>query len=449
LEVRKHKMRGFLYFIVQARDLYKPDDIFIYMKIGKTSNPARRLSNYDVHYIGVDPPVYYLLWEVEDCNVEENLALAWFMRNRVKKPGRVGLSEVILTTKESVIRYRPSCPSAVLMDPDNPPRPEARYDAKAPISPDSIPRGRSRSRPSRGDDPATQDARGPGTTASVPVRPEERSSIPTVRLDEHLDLDPNMVPHVVPNKGGQIEITWSKLHLTYLNHFPGGLCKAILSLSLALADKGYVISDLSAVEGRGPCPIVGHAQPHTHIAIRIHNPGSGNFRLRSLKVLAIDGIVPNGLHVRLIKGSGLWERILSVWHQRESAPLQRIGWGPLFWNIERHLPASQDGLGKGWSVYIRIAEIPGNDAQIEIARQEKACFTYADKWRLEPNVRARCFIDRCSVDIPPSDRPNLQSLILSGASGILCYDRNTMAPRNVSITPWLEKIGMGYRTVLE
>jgi hypothetical protein len=158
--------------------------------------------------------------------------------------------------------------------------------------------------------------------------------------------------HIVHNKRGEIEITCSELHLTYLCHFPEGLQYAIKSLEASLGTKGYSIPDVSAVEGSGACSIIGSAQAHTHIAIRIKNHSSERYRLRSLKVLAIGGFTPHLFHVRLIKTNHQWEHIINVGHHVEASPLQRLGGGALV-VVQRSLPKREDkGIVSGTIVAI-------------------------------------------------------------------------------------------------
>jgi hypothetical protein len=98
-----------------------------------------------------------------------------------------------------------------------------------------------------------------------------------------------------------------------------------------------------------------------------------------------------------------------------------------------------------WAVYLRTAGsriLQGqeleNDISMELARQQSACFQYAQKHQLVPVAGQCCFVDRCDIQTPPQDRPGLQALLKSGARGILCYDKARMAPEGTNLGPWLD-----------
>jgi hypothetical protein len=123
-------MDGYLYFIIRGEDAQAPIDQSIYVKIGRTGNPARRISNYNAAYIGDRPPVYYRLLKVENQVAEEVNALSVFEKNRVRKGGSEILSEVVLITKEAVDGYQPLCRSPIAIDPVSLPRLEETYAAE-------------------------------------------------------------------------------------------------------------------------------------------------------------------------------------------------------------------------------------------------------------------------------------------------------------------------------
>jgi hypothetical protein len=120
-------MEGYLYFIIRGEDVLAERDQPIHVKIGRTGDPGRRISNYNAAYVGDRPPVYYRLLKVKDQFKEEVHALSVFEENRVKKGGSNVLSEVVLTTKEAVDDYHPLCRSAIAVDPLSLPRLEEVY----------------------------------------------------------------------------------------------------------------------------------------------------------------------------------------------------------------------------------------------------------------------------------------------------------------------------------
>jgi hypothetical protein len=108
----------YLYFIVNSQDhLDERKDEKIFIKIGKTIEPWKRISNYATHHIGDHPPAYYKIWKVADGGAEEKTALDRFKSNRVIKDGHQRRSEVVTTTKTKVDKYKPDDPDAKLVDP--------------------------------------------------------------------------------------------------------------------------------------------------------------------------------------------------------------------------------------------------------------------------------------------------------------------------------------------
>jgi hypothetical protein len=114
-----------------------------------------------------------------------------------------------------------------------------------------------------------------------------------------------------------------------------------------------------------------------------------------------------------------------------------------------HTP-QQPNRQAGWAVYCRIPHARTAHARAEeLAKQRAACAAYAEAHNLLPVGPNWYFEDVCSEKTGPNERPGLQALIASGATGIICLSRKTMSPRTENIQPWLDSLGLGLRTLTE
>jgi hypothetical protein len=121
---------------------------------------------------------------------------------------------------------------------------------------------------------------------------------------------------------GEIEYTCPKLHLTYLHHFSAGAEAAILELTRSLRKRNCVIHRIVITEAAGRCNLTGIVQPHTNVALIIHDLHGRRFRLRGLRAFAVNGNIPQVNHIRLVKSEAHWISVLQCLHniQPDASP---------------------------------------------------------------------------------------------------------------------------------
>jgi hypothetical protein len=319
----------------------------IYVKIGRTGNPTRRLSNYNAAYIGDRPPIYYRLLKVRDQVSEELHALTVFEGNRVVKTGCTNLSEVVLTTKELVDGYQPLCHSAIDVDLVSLPRVEEAYAAE-PSVPEHIPKKTSGRPPKQEAGPAPA----VGSREYVETDSDSESS-PTHEATDAADADPDTsafdpdnLEHPKPNKAGNIEITCNTLHITYATQFSSGLRGTVENLEKSLISRGYTLQKISAVEeNKTVCQMIGTTHPRTHIAIQLDKATARRFKLFP-RNFSIEGVTPDLIHIRLIKTDSQWNYIWNTYHHKENRPLQRIEGGKLQFAPKKEVQLSGKALAQ-------------------------------------------------------------------------------------------------------
>lgn len=120
-------------------------------------------------------------------------------------------------------------------------------------------------------------------------------------------------------------------------------------------------------------------------------------------------------------------------------------------------PQGGAGAGEGgrWAIYGRTAGAAGLQGEeldawvaAELERQRAFCVAYAERHGLRPNGERHWFADRCAADVPPDDRarrPQLQALLASGATGVICVDGGRVWDLE-SAGRWLRSLGVEFRS---
>jgi hypothetical protein len=117
-------------------------------------------------------------------------------------------------------------------------------------------------------------------------------------------FDPTKLNPLMRGKDGYYSITCRRLHLTYPLSLGSGASRIVESIQRNLGEKTSIDNSF-AVEGTGPCPVLGSGTfSFTHLVIELRQGQSHTIRLNGTGWASYTDIIP---HIRLIKGQ--WDAV--------------------------------------------------------------------------------------------------------------------------------------------
>jgi hypothetical protein len=138
-------------------------------------------------------------------------------------------------------------------------------------------------------------------------------------LDPRLSLDMRHLEMFAPDSRGRYVLTCPEVHLTYVGRRQTSLDSLLAELDERVGEKGYTISDYTAVQETLGCGLTGYPEGSVHIAIRLVGTSGVKFRIYNRETFAITDIP----HIRLIKKPQQWDWIVNVLHPQLGQPLRR------------------------------------------------------------------------------------------------------------------------------
>jgi hypothetical protein len=138
--------------------------------------------------------------------------------------------------------------------------------------------------------------------------------------DLGVNLEISDLESFTPSPQGKYVLTCPEIHITYAGHHPTSLETLIANLTRSISEKGYAITDYSAVQAMDVSGLSGYQGAVTHAAVRFLVPTGSKFRIYGKDPFSVMGIPC----IRLVKKLQQWNWIINIFHRALGQPIHRI-----------------------------------------------------------------------------------------------------------------------------